>query len=89
MPQEARMILPTGVSDFLMLFRRRSMVSRRLMRPQMVRKQILETLAILLAGIQSVRTAVDRADFEHPLTQWALWIGGIGIPLLILVAVFI
>ena len=83
-----RMIFADRVSDFLMLFRRRSMVRRRLMHPRMLQKLTLEALTTLLAGIQSVRIAVNRIDFEHPFVQWVLWIGGLGIPLLILVGVF-
>ena len=83
------MIFADRVSDFLVLFRRRTMVRRRMMHPRMVQKKTLEILTILLAGIQSVRIGLGRINFEHSHTQWALWIGGVGIPLLILVAVFI
>ena len=39
--------------------------------------------------LKSVQRALDRIDFDHPLTQWALWIGGVFIPISILVAVFV
>jgi hypothetical protein len=43
----------------------------------------------LLDLMKAARNSLSRIDFEHPVTQPALWIGGVAMPLLILIAIFV
>ena len=43
----------------------------------------------LLAGVKSVQRALHQIDFDHPRMQWVLWIGGIILPTLFIIAVLV